>query len=324
MGGLLVVGVRDGDDGLVGIEPLAAEAQLWVKDTLRTRVLPMVPFRARWLETGDDSRGILLVLVEESTATPHFLSHSGAIYVRNPGSSDPLPVRDQRQLYDLLHRGEDAERVAEAWVAQALPEPPLIDREPHLTEAQEVVALAATGVAVNFERSLFSEGTPDQLALSAWGPVEDARLEGRWAQWGPDLGGVMRVKGSSHPFEGELHTGVAVSRQGGIAFYRGHVRRTEQDWREAVDAADSRAWLDACVRAGRSILENLGAHGRLRLGFRLNAAGRILMFLNKHSELDSGLTAYRWTTFDADDDAEFLFEEIARNLGYGPRQITWT
>jgi len=33
-GGILVVGVADDDDGLVGVEPIAAEAQLWVKDML--------------------------------------------------------------------------------------------------------------------------------------------------------------------------------------------------------------------------------------------------------------------------------------------------
>src|SRR4051812_21123850 len=40
-GGLLIVGVADEEDTLVGIEPRATEAQLWVKDTLRGLVLPM-------------------------------------------------------------------------------------------------------------------------------------------------------------------------------------------------------------------------------------------------------------------------------------------
>jgi hypothetical protein len=106
-GGLLVVGVGDTSDALVGIEPLAAEAQLWVKDTLRGLVLPMPPFRARWLPTEGD-RGLLLVLVEESSSTPHLLTRSGAIYVRNTGSSDPVPINDQRRLLDLTQRGMTA------------------------------------------------------------------------------------------------------------------------------------------------------------------------------------------------------------------------
>jgi predicted HTH transcriptional regulator len=71
MGGLLVVGVADEGNELVGIEPIAAEAQLWVKDSLRGNVIPLPPFRARWLELDGGPRGILLVLVEESSTTPH-------------------------------------------------------------------------------------------------------------------------------------------------------------------------------------------------------------------------------------------------------------
>jgi len=106
-GGLLVIGVGDEDDTLVGVPSIAAEAQLWVKDTLRGQVLPLPPFRARWLPMEGD-RGILLVLVEESSTTPHLLTRSGAIYVRNPGASDPVPIGDQGRLLDLTARGERA------------------------------------------------------------------------------------------------------------------------------------------------------------------------------------------------------------------------
>ncbi len=111
-GGLLVVGVANEGNELVGIEPQAAEAQLWVKDTLRSRILPMPPFRARWLSL-DSAKGILLVLIEESATTPHLLTRSGAIYVRNPGSSDPVPISDQRRLLDLNERGAAAAKRAE-------------------------------------------------------------------------------------------------------------------------------------------------------------------------------------------------------------------
>jgi hypothetical protein len=47
-GGLLVGGVADKEDALVGMEPFgASEAQLFVKDTLRGLVLPMPPFLTR-------------------------------------------------------------------------------------------------------------------------------------------------------------------------------------------------------------------------------------------------------------------------------------
>jgi len=55
-GGLLVIGVGDEDDTLVGVPSIAAEAQLWVKDTLRGQVLPLPPFRARWLPMEGESR----------------------------------------------------------------------------------------------------------------------------------------------------------------------------------------------------------------------------------------------------------------------------
>src|SRR2546427_10415211 len=64
VGGLLVIGV--GDDGqVIGIDRPAAEPQLWLKDILRPRVLPLPPFRARWLPLNDDQRhGVLGVFVE--------------------------------------------------------------------------------------------------------------------------------------------------------------------------------------------------------------------------------------------------------------------
>jgi predicted HTH transcriptional regulator len=122
-GGSLIVGVGD-DDTLVGIEPLATEAQLWVKDTLLGRVLPMPPFRARWLPT-DHERGLLLVLVDESATTPHLLTRSGTIYVRNPGSSDPVPLANQVRLLDLASRGERAIAGARMNVREAVGLDPL-------------------------------------------------------------------------------------------------------------------------------------------------------------------------------------------------------
>jgi hypothetical protein len=94
-GGLLIVGAADDTAEAVGIEPIG-EAQLRVKDILRGHVLPLPPFRARWIALdGGDGRGLLLVLVDESSTTPHILTRSGAIYVRSPGSSDPVPIADQ-------------------------------------------------------------------------------------------------------------------------------------------------------------------------------------------------------------------------------------
>lgn len=112
IGGLLVVGVPDDSDELRGIDDEIGEAQLWVKEVLRARVLPLPPFRASRLDL-DNGRWLLLVLVEESSTTPHLHTRQGTIYVRNPGSSDPRPLGDQGLLLDLLHRGEKARESAQ-------------------------------------------------------------------------------------------------------------------------------------------------------------------------------------------------------------------
>jgi hypothetical protein len=96
-GGMLVIGIADATDELTGIVQPAGEIQVWAKDVLRFLVLPLPAFRARWLSLQDrGTDGLLLVLVEESSTTPHLLTRQGAIYVRNPGSSDPVPISDQR------------------------------------------------------------------------------------------------------------------------------------------------------------------------------------------------------------------------------------
>lgn len=56
LGGLLVVGVADENDELLGIDRPAGEVQLWVKDVLRSLVLPLPPFDARFLPLTGDSR----------------------------------------------------------------------------------------------------------------------------------------------------------------------------------------------------------------------------------------------------------------------------
>jgi hypothetical protein len=196
LGGLLVVGLADDSDELVGIEPLAAEAQLWVKDTLRGLVLPMLPFRTRWLPTAGD-RGMLVVLVEESTATPHLLTRSGAIYVRNPGSSDPVPLADQRRLFELTARGERAQADAIAEVQRVLLHNPegkhLAPLEDFLVPT-ETLAVAATGTTADFAERLFSPATPEYLSQTVWGELaeNDRRIEGRWPDWDREYVGVRR------------------------------------------------------------------------------------------------------------------------------------
>ena len=172
MGGLLLVGIADQCDELIGIEQCSSEAQVWVKDILRGRVLPLPPFRARFIELSNE-RSLLLVLVEESSTTPHLLTQAGAIYVRNPGASDPVPISDQRRLLDLLTGGERARERAEERVRSLAAEAPL-----ETTHALErllpmTLAVAPIGVADWFERDLLEDKAGEERLRQAHGEHND-------------------------------------------------------------------------------------------------------------------------------------------------------
>ncbi len=170
IGGLLVIGVAD-DGTFPGIERPAGEPQLWVKDILRSRVLPLPPYTARWLPLAEGAeQGLLLVLVEESSTTPHLLLQRGAIYVRNPGSSDPVPIQDQQRLLDLLGRGREAQAgaVERAQIEAAAP------RADQLSDLERLT-LIPTGIQATYPTRLFtSDAERVRTALArAYGEIVD-------------------------------------------------------------------------------------------------------------------------------------------------------
>jgi hypothetical protein len=68
--------------------------------------------------------------------------------VRNPGSSDPVPIADQRQLLSLIERGEDSRSRAER-------------------RAEDVIAaVARPGFPSRYRLSLAPSGWPDEFAIS--------------------------------------------------------------------------------------------------------------------------------------------------------------
>jgi len=327
-GGLLVVGVADEDDTLVGIEPRAAEAQLWVKDTLRGLVLPMPPFRARWLPT-DGNRGLLVVLVEESATTPHLLTRSGAIYVRNPGSSDPVPIGDQRRLLDLAARGERAIDEAKGR-ARAASGTRLDENDPFYYAAvtsTEMVALAAAGVSGDFEERLFQPSTPEALSVTTWGTVENPAAESRRAVWAQHHVGVRRTRATpiSHRYE-SIEDGVVATRRGLVSIWRGYVRRTDDP--RAIGAltdTELRPFFADGLRAAREILTEYGGHGDLQLVYVLDLGERGLFFDSIANlpafEPARALVVEIDTTFDDVTAEERVFAEILRAAGHGPRPV---
>jgi hypothetical protein len=320
MGGLLVVGVADDDDALVGIEPVGPEAQLWVKDTLRSRVLPMPPFRARWLSVDDD-HGLLLVLVEESTATPHLLTHSGAIYVRNPGSSDPCPLSDQGRLLDLTRRGGRAEELAISSARAQVKSPVMPDMGNFIhDDADEALALAATGVGTDLESHLFRQQTPAEIAGALWGDIANPQIEGRWEIWEQESVGMQRLW--EQPGRAALgHEVAKIDRQGVAVLLR---RVQDHDVRAGDPRRDYRIdrlrdRLRDDLRDAGALLANVGAHGRLRLAYRL-ALCRIST--EKRSlELTEPTVVERWTTFDDEHVVDEVIAEILRVTGFGPAQL---
>jgi hypothetical protein len=326
MGGLLVVGVEDADDALVGIAPVAPEAQLWVKDTLRSRVLPMPPFRARWLAV-DRTRGILLVLVEESTATPHLLTHSGAIYVRNPGSSDPCPISDQGRLLDLTRRGERAEQQAIVAALSAVTDPVVPQYFAGIDfvyeDPDEALSLAATGVSADFEARLFQQDTPTKSASVLWGEPAHPQAERRSERWEQDGVGIERIVERMRGLA-VLTEAVMLDRKGAALLVRRVQERDHRsgDPRRSFALDELRARIAGDLRDARTLLSNIGAHGRLRLAYRL-APCRMATETNM-VELRQATVVERWTTFEGEDVVDQVIAEILRVTGFGPAHLSRT
>ncbi len=218
MGGLLLVGIADQCDELIGIEQCPSEAQVWVKDILRGHVLPLPPFRARFIALSDE-RSLLLVLVEESSTTPHLLTRAGAIYIRNPGASDPVPISDQRRLLDLLARGEHARERAEERVRSLAAEAPL-----ETTHALErllpmTLAVAPIGVADWFERDLLEDKAGEERLRQAHGEHNDHNQDYRHTTfWEQHSVAVVRTRIDPFPPAYKEIETLKVCRDGALFF----------------------------------------------------------------------------------------------------------
>jgi hypothetical protein len=326
LGGLLVVGVADDDGALVEIEPRASEAQLWVKDTLRGLVLPMPPFRARWMETNGD-RGLLVVLVEESSTTPHLLTRSGAIYVRSPGSSDPVPIADQRRLLDLTARGERAVAAATSNALAALDVRVFDDDFYSRTDASEILSVAATGITANFESRIFDEGTPEAISVTTWGEKSDdvRRQEGRWSAWRQHLVGVQRKRDTpiAHTYKA-IEESAALLRSGVALMTRGFVSRGDhRNWKDSRQDTELRAWFGERFAAAKDLLLDHGAHGDLRLVYKLDLSNTTGIYFEAIANVgafhrDEPIVIEIDTTFDDETAEARVFAELLRVTGRGP------
>ena len=321
MGGLLLVGIADECDELIGIEQRSSEAQVWVKDILRGHVLPLPPFRARFIALSDE-RSLLLVLVEESSTTPHLLTRTGAIYVRNPGASDPVPISDQRRLLDLLTRGERARERAEERARSLAAEAPLETTRTLERLLPMTLAVAPTGVADRFEQDLLETENGEKRLQQAHGEHADHNQDYRHTFWEQHSVAVVRTKTNSIPiFPEEIET-LKVGRDGALFFQHAYGQAPERA-SDVVRAQDEvMAWIRDRLTSAQELLLDLGAHGDLRIAFRLSEGQQLRWGPRYPDSLERPIQVEEWTTLDPNDtDRDALLTRIdsaiGRALGHG-------
>lgn len=269
LGGLLIVGVTKTGE-FTGFDCPGAEAQVWVKDVLRPHVIPMPPFRARFvpLDVGAPPAGsaagpategakLLLVLVEYSSTTPHIVARKGAIMVRRPGSSEPLPLEDQATLFDLARRGEQARERAVVLARKRAKEPWTGAHRGH------ALALVPTGVPATWvDEALTPAAVSDlyQLVRSAVWQDAEGRRPPRW-----EANGVS-VELAARGLRGGVFRGSATLAADGSLV----MRYTEEDVpiRGSLMLTHVLTALERMYLAGRAFLSGFGAHGDVRLAFR--------------------------------------------------------
>jgi len=274
---------------------------------------------------------LLVVLVEESATTPHLLTRSGAIYVRNPGSSDPVPIADQRRLLDLSARGERAVERARLNAREAL----LISVADDDTddvfnprwEPTESLVLAPAGLSASFEERLFDAATPPRLARTFWGTSSnDTRQQQyRLAIWAQHHVGVHRTRSTPHAFENRsVEDAVIVTRAGTVVIARGYVPSDNDRARSArLYDQDLRVFFAEALMGGREILTQYGGHGDLRLVYRLDLTERGVWFESIPNigpfTPERAIVVELDTAFDDDTAESRVFAELLRAVGFGPR-----
>ncbi len=90
-----------------------------VINIVRDSVSPVPLFQPHLvrLNTG---RAVLVVEVPESPNPPHLLLSSGQIYVRRPGTSDPIPAHDRAAVDQLYARARQTSVRIESWLQARL------------------------------------------------------------------------------------------------------------------------------------------------------------------------------------------------------------
>jgi hypothetical protein len=335
LGGLLIGGVDDASGDLVGFVPKSGDLRLWVKEVLRHHVTPMPPFDVHTIHLHSGSgRVVLLVLVDESSTTPHLLTSNGAIYVRSPGSSDPSDtVRDQGQLLELTTRGRLARERAEQRASTVLEECV------HHGKRLFTLALVPTGCATDPVRDLFTGVLPAEtlnpaIELFEATPADETSFAP--PEW--DVHRLIVARTVDRGFTrsavmdpAAFLDSVTVSSDGAVqlqrrlvAGFRSHDGDPEPRGPRPLDlegpAMGMLAWARAAIVVGRQLVAAIGGHGQIRVMVDFETAGRPVFYAESRAETaPRGLRLSYWTTMgdDAHDAALFsgLRADVLRGIG---------
>ncbi len=303
LGGLFIIGV-DKTRKIVGVENPPREVQVLIKDVLRSHVLPMPSFSARELPLGN-GRSLLLVMLEESSTTPHLLAHTGVIYVRNPGSSDPVPIANQTQLLELITRGRESRDNAERRAYE-------INEQHRYPDMVFSLALAPTGAASDVVEGLYDGSIPisalDEALRGLYNRVEfdeEAFPDPYWS-----LRSVTRDRIVNRQIRhfASFTDSLSVFSDCSVRFQRYLSGKREEPQVPYLLQLNEevRPWLKTAVERGRELVLAFGGHGDLRLLFHVSTALYRLSFAGqgigiRQSNLTGGDASLGfWISLDSD------------------------
>lgn len=158
LGGWLLLGVAD-EGELIGFDPGSGDFTDKIRHKLRSEVDPLPPFAATVFPLEGKEIGVIRVF--ESVDTPHLVTRTGSIPVREPGGT--RNVRDRSELIDLARRGEEARRVA----AERLEMLPYV--QARLRERPVAQELPMRQVIVRVAPLTRSEDFPDRVLSTSFG-----------------------------------------------------------------------------------------------------------------------------------------------------------
>jgi hypothetical protein len=133
-GGFLIIGTdrNCGKDELPSSFPGANGMPTQPKDAIRNicrdHISPMPIYQAKFLEV-DESRGVLVIQVDESMDTPH-INRDGKIYRRQSSGTDSIPETSRDAIDSLYTKGKSGEVSSALYIHRKLNHFKLHDNQP--------------------------------------------------------------------------------------------------------------------------------------------------------------------------------------------------